>query len=234
MCFIRSSDFRNSFPNQGVGDDEFRFAVVVLLGAPQCVEKGLHVLAVNFLNVEPVGFEARAGVFALGRFRRRVERDRVAIVNQNQIVEPEVSGERTRFGRHAFLQTTIARETNAMLIENAVFWRVEARGRHFHCNGNSNRVSNALTKRTSRALDSWSFKKLRMTGRFGVQLPETLDFRHRQIVAAHVQPGVKKHAAVPRREHEIIAANPTRLVGIVLERVTVENGTHFGAAERKT
>src|SRR5205085_5166823 len=96
------------------------FAVVVFFGVVERVEKGLHVLAIDFLNIESVSLESRGRIFALGRGRWRVERDRVGIVNQNEIIETEVSGERARFGRHAFLQTTIARETDAVLIENAV------------------------------------------------------------------------------------------------------------------
>ncbi len=45
---------------------------------------------------------------------------RVGVVNQNQVIEAEMSGERARFRRNAFLQTTIARETNDVLIENLV------------------------------------------------------------------------------------------------------------------
>ena len=66
-----------------------------------------------------------------------------------------------------------------------------------------------------------------------MQLPEAFDLRHRQIVAAHMQPGVKEHAAVPGRENEIIAADPARLVGIVFERVTVKDRAHFRATQRQ-
>ena len=52
-----------------------------------------------------------------------------------------------------------------------------------------------------------------------MQLPETFDFRHRQIVAAHVQPGIKEHAAVPAGENEDVAIDPARLVRIVPECV---------------
>ena len=69
-----------------------------------------------------------------------------------------------------------------------------------------------------------------MPGRFAVQLPEAFDLRHRQIVAAQVQPGVEEHGAVSGGENEVVATDPARLVGIVFERVTVEDRAHFGAA----
>ena len=69
-----------------------------------------------------------------------------------------------------------------------------------------------------------------MSRRLAVQLPETLDLRHRQIVAAQVQPGVKEHAPVTGRENEIVAINPARLIGVVPEGMAIENGAHLGAA----
>src|SRR5260370_34733563 len=66
-----------------------------------------------------------------------------------------------------------------------------------------------------------------------MELAEAFNFRHWQVVAAHMQPGVKKHAAMPGRQHKVIAANPTRLVRIMFERVTIEHRAHFGATERE-
>ena len=156
------------------------------------------------------------------------------IVNQNQIIEAEMPGERARLRRHAFLHATVARQTNHMLIENPVLGGVETRRRHFACHRDADRVADALAERTGRAFDARRFKKFRMARRLGMQLPETLDLRHRQIVAAHVQPGVKEHAAVTGRENEIVATDPARLFGIMFERVTVKDRAHFRATERQT
>ena len=153
-------------------DDELRPAVIVFLRVIERIEERLHVLAVDFLNVEAVGLEAHGRVFALGRRRRGVERDRVRIVNQDQIIETEMSGERARLGGHAFLQATVARETNAVLIEDAVLRRVESRRGHFHGYCNSDGIADALPERPRGALDSRRFKKFRVTRRFAVQLAE--------------------------------------------------------------
>src|ERR1700682_1756038 len=67
-----------------------------------------------------------------------------------------------------------------------------------------------------------------------MQLPEPLHLRHGQIVAAQVEPGVKEHAAVPGRENEIIAADPTRLIGVMFKGVTVKDRAHLRATERKS
>ena len=231
--FERPRDFRNSFADQSVRDNELWFAVVVFLRVIQRIEKCLHVLAVDFLNVEAISFETRGRVFALRRFRRRIERDRVRIVNQNQIIQAEMSGERARFGRHAFLQTAIAGQTDDVLIENLVLVGVEARRRHLGCDRNSNRIAHALAQRAGGAFHAGRFEKLGMSRRFGMQLPETFDLRHRQIVAAQIQPGVKEHAAVTGGENEVIAPDPTRFVRIMFQGVAVKHRAHFRAAQRQ-
>ena len=127
-----------------------------------------------------------------------------------------MSGERARFRSNAFLHATVTRQTNAMLIENAVLRSVEPFRRHFHRDRDADSVTNSLSERTGCAFDPGRFKKFRMSRRFRMQLPETFDLRHRQIVAAHVQPRVEEHRAVTGRQNEIIAANPPRFVWIVL------------------
>ena len=76
-----------------------------------------------FLHVKAVGLETLAGIFALRLRRHRVERDGVRVVDQDQVIESEVTGERARFRRDAFLQTTIARQADHVLIENPVLGR---------------------------------------------------------------------------------------------------------------
>ena len=231
---VRSRDFRNAFSDHRFRHDHLRLAVVAFLRRVQGVEKSLHVVAVDFLNIETVGFETFPGVLALRDVRHRVERDRVVVVNQNQIIEAEVPGERARLRGNAFLQTAVAGETNDVLIENHVLVRVETRGRHLRRHRHADRIRDALSERAGGAFDARRFKKFRMARRLAVQLPEAFDFLHRQIVAAQVQPRVKEHAAVARGENEIIAADPARLVGVVFERVAVKDRSHLRASQRQT
>src|SRR6202030_45565 len=63
--FVRAGDFRNAFADESVRDDKLRFSVISLLCDIQRVEKLLHVLAIDLLDVESVRFESRAGIFAL-------------------------------------------------------------------------------------------------------------------------------------------------------------------------
>ncbi len=64
-------------PIKRVRDDELRLSVVALFRHVQRIEKLLHVLAVDFLNIESVGLEAHDRIFALRLLGQRIERDGV-------------------------------------------------------------------------------------------------------------------------------------------------------------
>src|SRR5205814_7256640 len=108
-----------------------------------------------------------------------------------------------------------------MLIEDSIFGRVKTRCCHFCCHRYSNCIAYSLPKGSSGTFYSGRFEKLRMAWCLAVQLPEALDLVHWQVVSAHMEPCVEKHASVTGRENEVIAANPARLVGLVLERVFI-------------
>src|ERR1039458_839677 len=175
--FLRPRNFRNAFTDQGVCDDKLRLSIIVFLRGIERIEKLLHVLAVNFLNVEAISFETRGGVLALRRLGHGIERDRVRIVDQNQIIQSEMGPESAGFGRYTFLQTAISRETDDVLIENLVLVGIETRRCHLARDRNSNRVAHALAERAGRAFHPGRLKKLGMSRRFGMQLPEAFDFR---------------------------------------------------------
>ena len=231
---VRSLHFGNTFANQGMRDDKLRPPIIALLCNLKRIEKLLHVLSVDFLHVEAICLETFAGVFALGFLRRRVERDGVAIVNEDQVIEPEMAGERARLRGNAFLETTVSRQTNDMLIENPVLGRVETRRRHLRRHRNSDGVAHPLSERASRAFHTGRFKELRVAGCLAVQLPEALDLVHGEVVPAQMQPGVKEHTAVTRRENEVVPSNPARFLRVMFERVAVQHCPHLRTSQRKT
>ena len=166
MRLIGAGDFRNPFTDQRVRNDELRFPVVALLGDVQRIEELLHIVAVDFLDIESISFKSRAGVLALRLLCRRIKRDRIGIVNQDQIIETEMPGEGARFRGNALLHATIAGQTNDMLIENSMLISVETRRGHFHCDCDPGGVADALSKWTSRAFHTGCFAKFRMSWRF--------------------------------------------------------------------
>ncbi len=144
MRLGRSRHFRNAFPDQGVRDDELRFPVVALFRDIERIEKLPACPGRRFPARRSRRPGTHPGVFALRLLRHRVERDGVGVVNQDQIIEPEMAGERARFRRNAFLQTTIACQANDVLIENPMLAGIETRRRHFRRHRDPDRVAHAL------------------------------------------------------------------------------------------
>src|SRR2546430_4565952 len=103
-----------------------------------------------------------------------------------------MAGQRACLGSHAFLHVAVAAQTDHMLIENLVLIRIETCRRHLCRHGNPNRVADSLTEWPRCAFHPRRLTKFRVPRRFGMQLAETLDLRHRQVVTAHEQPGDRK------------------------------------------
>ena len=64
---------------------------------------------------QPMASKRLRGVFALRRVRHRVERHVVRVVDEDQVIEPEVPGEGARFRGHAFLHAAVAGEADDVL-----------------------------------------------------------------------------------------------------------------------
>src|SRR5262249_35166050 len=168
VCLVSASDIRNSFPNQSMGDDEVRFSVIALLRVVVRIEKRLHVFAVDFLNVEAVGLDARGCVFALSRGRGCIERDGGVIVNRKHIIETEMAGEGARLRGKVFLHATVPCQASRMLVENSVVGSIEPVRRHFARDRDADCVASALAERTSSAFDARCIAKFWMPRRLGM------------------------------------------------------------------
>ena len=128
----------------------------------------LHVFAIDLLDIESVRLKTLSSFLALCLLCRGIQRDRVGIVDDDQIIETEVSREGARFRCNTFLHVTVARETNNMLVEDPVLGGVETACRHFCRHRDADRVTDALSQRTSGAFHSGSITKFRMARRFAV------------------------------------------------------------------
>src|SRR5262245_14117207 len=98
MRLLSTGYFGNAFSNQRVSDNELRSAILAIFRHFNRIEELLHVLPIDFLDIEAVPPETCSCVLALRCPCHRIERHRVAVVNENEVIETEMSGERTRFG----------------------------------------------------------------------------------------------------------------------------------------
>ena len=111
---------------------------------------------------------------------------------------------------------------------------VEAGFRHLAGQRHADRIAHALAEGTGGALHSRGFVELRVAGGLRMQGAEILYLFQREVVAAEVQPRVEEHRAVPGREDETVAIQPTRFVGVVDQGVAVKDSADFSRAQGKT
>ena len=147
---LRSGDLGDALADQRLGDDELGLAAAGLLGSDERREKGVHLVAVDGLHVEPERLELLGGVLALRLFGHRVERHGVGVVDENQVVELLVTGKLHGFERHAFLKAAVASQANDVMIEDRVFCGVEARLGHLGRHRHAHRVGHTLTEGAGR------------------------------------------------------------------------------------
>ena len=233
VCFARSRHLGDPFPDERFCHDQLRLASPRLrfVVSPQEL---LHVLPVHLLHVPPIGFITGDGVFALREQGHRVEGDIVRVVNEDEVVQLEVTGQRAGFARHTFLQATVAGEAHDLVIENTMLRRIEARFGHFAGNSQTNRIGHTLPERPRRCLYSRRLAEFRMSGRYAAELAKVFHLFEGNFEAREVQPAVEEHAAVTRRENKTIAVQPARLFGIVAESRSEKDRPDFGAAQRQT
>ena len=235
MRFLRPLHLGDPLADQRVCDDEPRTATLRSPGARQNLVDGRDVVSsLDVQDLEPVGFETLGRVLALRLLRHRVQRHVVRVVDQDQIVQLEMRGHRRRLGRHALLDTTVARQRPDRVVEDRVRGGVETRPEHLRRHRLSDSVSHPLPERAGGGLDAGRVAILRVSRRLRAPLPETLEFVDRQGVTAEVEPRVQKHAPVPGRQNESIAVDPIGIERIVAKQITIEHGAKLRCPERQT
>ncbi len=225
--------FGNAVGDLGPGDDELRFAAFGFLGLVEGLEHGREIVAVNRLHLPADGLESGGGILTLRAVGHGVERHIVRVVDQDEVVEFLVSGERRGLHGHAFLHAAVAREADDVVVEDLMFRRVEARRGHLAGDGHAHRVGDALPQRTRGALHARGLAEFGMSRREAVQAAELHHVIDGDGVAAQVQPGVEEHAAMPGRENEAVAVRPARALGIVNQGVAEQHGADFSGAQRQ-
>ena len=77
--------------------------------------------------------------------------------------------------RHTFLDTSISRQNDNMVIENSLLSRVKGRSCHFLGNGKTDSISDTLTKWARCALNTRRFAELWMSGSVASELPKIFE-----------------------------------------------------------
>jgi hypothetical protein len=189
-----------------------------LEGPPQAV----HVLPVDSLDVPALRLEARPHVLAEGDGGGPVDGHPVVVVENDQVTEAQMSGDRGGLVADAFHQVAIAGKGVDPVVTGSLAFAGEARLGHPGGQGHADGVGEALPQRTRGHLDTGGIPALRVSGGEGAQLPERLDVFQREIEAEQVEQRVEQHRRVAGGEHEAIAERPGGIARIEAQMVVPE------------
>ncbi len=229
----RGIRLRRAMRNFGVYDDE-RGVLRIRFGASNRLGNRFRILTVgNLLHRPAVGFETLTDVFGKREVRAALNRNLVAVIEQNQLAEAKVSRERSGFRSDAFHEAAVAGERVGVVIDNRESFAIElgrqTRFRHRH----ADRGCDALPQRAGRGFHAVRMAELRMSRRFAAPLTEALEFFHRQAVAKEVQQRIFQHGSMSRGKHKAVSARPVRVLRVVLHLLP-KRKRHRRGTDRKT
>ena len=213
----------------------FSNAPRVAFGGVERRVEGVDVVAVvgrDFLRVPTVSSVARADVLGEREIGRTGERHFVIVVQNDQLAELEVAGERGSFRRDAFHQVAVARDAIGVVVDDFLF-AIVRRGELSFRDRESDRIADALAERPRGHFHAGGMVELRVARRLTAQLPEAFEVVQRDRVAAQIEEGVDEHRAVARAQNEAIAIEPGRILGIELQVPAPKRVSHARRAERQ-
>ena len=173
---------------------------------------------VDRLHVEAVRLVAGRDVFALGDARVVFDGDLVVVVDDHEIAQPLVPGERAHLVADALLDVAVGAHHVDVMVEHALAvrrLRVEQAPLPPCGHRHADRVAEPLPERAGGGLDPGGVPVLGVAGGQRVPLPQRLEILQAQAVAGQVELDVQGEAGVSTREHETIAADPQWIGGVM-------------------
>ena len=205
--------------DDGADADE-RGAPFLLPGGAQGPVDGVHAAAVRHgLDMPSAGLEAHSHVFAPGEGRRSGQADAVVVVQNDQLAQAEVSGERTSLGRDALHEIPVAGQHVGEVIDDGMTAPVVPGRQMGFRDGHAHGAADPLPQGARRHLHAGRAAIFRVAGRPAPPLPERPDIVEAEIVAGQEKHGVQQHGTVPGREHHPVPVRPLR-VGRVVSKVS--------------
>ena len=117
-------------------------------------------------------------------------------------------GKRGSFRGHTFLHTSIAEEHIRPVCEQIKVVLVVRVSGVSLCDRETNGICKSLAEGTGRHLDAVGVVNLWMAGRARVELTESLQVIHRQVVTHEMQHDVLQRTCMAIRENETVAVDP--------------------------
>ena len=188
------------------------------------------IVAIDAQRVPAGGLEARPRVVGAGEAGGAVDGDVVGIVEHDQAVEPQVTGERDRLLADAFHQAAVAADHIGVMVHKV---RTEAGGHAALRQRHADRVGETLAERAGGGLDPGGEAVLRMAGGAAAELAEVADLVDVDVrIPGEVEQRIEQHRAVTVGQHEAVAVGPVGARGIELEEAAEEHGRDVGEPQR--
>ncbi len=175
----------------------------------------------------PAGrLEAFHLVDRIGERERSVDRDAVVVVQHDELVQPQMPGERNRLLADAFHQVAVGAEHEGGMVDQV---GAEFGGQMPFGDRHADRGGEPLAERSGRRLDAGGVAVFRMAGCQRAELAEALDLLDRHpLIAEQMQQRVEQHRAVPGREHEAVTIGPSRIGRIEFQEPPEQHGGDIG------
>ena len=146
----------------------------------------------------------------------------IVVVDQRELAQPEVAGQRGGFAANPFHHVAVAHEGPHPVVNYLVAWLIELARQDSLGDRHPHGVPHALPQRTGGDLDPGRVSTLRMPGCPRAPLTEVLQLIERQVVSGQMQDRVLQHRGVAAGQNEPIAIGPRWISGIVLEETGPE------------
>ena len=188
----------------------------------------LGVMAVDGDAVPAGGGEALQLILGGGKLGAAVDRDGVVVPQHDQLVEPQMPGERDRLLADALHQAAVAGDDIGVVIDEIIAEAgVEQPLGERHADG----VGEPLAERAGGGLDPRRMAIFGMAGGAAAELAEALELVEAHAgISRQMQQRIEQHRAMPGREHEAVAIGPVRPRRIEFEEAAPQHRGDIGHA----
>ena len=194
---MRAGQIRRPLADLGAQQDQAR-PVYVLSCFVHELENTFEIIGIPLQHLPGAGLEAGRHIIAEAEPGAAVNRDRVGIVEHDQLAQAEVPGQRRRLVADSFHQISVTRQCIGVVIDDRVLRRIEPCSHHPFRNGQPHGIGESLSERAGGRLHTGLDASFRVSGCLRTELAEALDILKAQVVAGQEQKRVEHHGAVPR------------------------------------
>jgi hypothetical protein len=223
---------RRALADDRLGDDQRRPHRLLLRQVERRAD-GLVIVAVDLLDVPVVRLEAPRDVLAHRHVDVALDGDVVVVVDEDQVAEPHVAGERRSLGGYALLHVAVTAQSPDVAVDDRLAQTIETRGHHLRRERHADRRREPSAERPRRQLHADGMAVLGVPRRLRAALAEVLQVVDRQRIARQVQERVEQHGSVPTREHEAVAIRPVRRIRVEAQELAPHDERDVRRAHRR-